>query len=1510
MTTDKQAVKAIAEAIVKASKTITDANNRNYVDNRLNNFKGGTGTGGSGGTISGTIPASQVTGLRNAVANYIGTAQSQAQQGDTVARYLLDALSGISGPQVSQAISQATFTSQQISDLTAGVAAIINLTTGTTIEDATIRQLKADIANVGLSNIGTADINYANIKDLTAGTAIFTEAVSNKLYIDRLAVTDANMLSLTAGEIMLKNTNGQFVRLVVDATTGEVSGEPVTFDGDDVFNDNSLNAEKLIENSITARELNVSSIFADQALIGAIKAQNIDVNDLFANNAFLSNIYTSSISAINDENCDISDNATIKLLNNTISLVVGEGSTSSSLVLTQGMIDAVSDIISLSADTIDLSANTSIDTRVRTVIEDEIIYQMTMVSTADILSSQVQSITLSAKLFRGKGDITSITSADSFIWKRISSNAYADALWNNNHSTGSKTLTITSSDVPNNATFVCEYIETGTVLASVSKGIIDYTDGEVLSVSIGQNLPVTQVYDSNEQEYSPDWSDDELVLTPSILNGGNVVQLGDQNVSVTWKRKVGSGSESDLITGETVTDKCLHVSANVLGSVTSGMLTYVAHVSYLRSGSTATAQDEKTFTLVKAGRDADVKSVQIQGEQVFKYSNTGALISSDTIHLEAITQSCTVAGWYYKSSNGIWIEYPSNLDNTTASDDELYVHDTDSVFNDDVAVIKVATNDNNVYDIFSIYKVYNGSKGDKGDTGEGTPAPTVFLTNENITFSGDKNGVVKPTAINCNVIAYIGTTKVKPVIGTISGAPQGMTITTSDAGNNEISIILSIGQNATLGGPEEQFGALTIQISSPVSTNLSITWSKVNTGADGDAGQSAVVFDLYAPRGTFFVNGEGDLLIESSAYDGSEKITTQQASYSWQKYVSGSWVNVQGATTESLIVNGTDVEGHATYRCSMVYNNITYYATITLVDKTDNYQAVIESSGGNIFKNSIGSSDLKCRIFQNGEEVDSTGVRYTCWWYKLDKDGNPENWNQYDASGNPVGEGVVRKAGKSITVTDKDVDEKATFICEVEDQAVQSQDERIITSANYTIVDINDPVQAGDEPTNPTIGMLWIDTSVEPNQLKRWNGEAWVSVSDVDVPVLNSIITTLQTDISQQQGEIQLRATKEEVEQIDDRVTSAETQIAEIDVRYDGIALAVARKATNYRQTTRPEDGNVGDIWVQPITSGPLAGTEKTYQAVGVNTATVEFAYSDDGEILYKYDDTEDEYDITVDENDNIAFDAPGDYIVNADGTLTVNVGWKEVIGDGVAALAIDVNGIQSTVADLSGNISVVSQKADRIDWVIKSGTSQSNMKLTDEMLGVIANDIDLQANNTIKITSAKQITAEAASAIDLSSNDTIRITSANQISASAANVLDLSSNNTIKITSANQISIDALNSIDLSTNRAILTLTDNVSTVQTIAENAVSQTKGAVVVDDVGIHIGRAVLDENGEYVRDDEGNITYTTNQVVVTDRAVNIEQRGSVFSSFASNYVQFGNYQLRQSSDGGLVFKLKDG
>ena len=54
----------------------------------------------------------------------------------------------------------------------------------------------------------------------------------------------------------------------------------------------------------------------------------------------------------------------------------------------------------------------------------------------------------------------------------------------------------------------------------------------------------------------------------------------------------------------------------------------------------------------------------------------------------------------------------------------------------------------------------------------------------------------------------------------------------------------------------------------------------------------------------------------------------------------------------------------------------------------------------------------------------------------------------------------------------------------------------MIAGAQYTIVDLSDPIQQGTAPANPVTGMLWLDTSASPPMLRRWNGTSWEDVGD------------------------------------------------------------------------------------------------------------------------------------------------------------------------------------------------------------------------------------------------------------------------------------------------------------------------------------------------------------------------------------------------------------------------------
>lgn len=567
------------------------------------------------------------------------------------------------------------------------------------------------------------------------------------------------------------------------------------------------------------------------------------------------------------------------------------------------------------------------------------------------------------------------------------------------------------------------------IIATGSKTIIDLSDGKSLSAYLGANQPRTQIYDVNAASYAPNWATTagKLVITPVIYANQTAIALTNSALSITWKRKEGSSTEANLTTGEAVSGNVLTVSANKLSSITSGLLTYIAYVTYTDpdTGLAINATADITFALVKTGENA--KSAWISGEQVFKYDKSGA-VSPAQITLTANLQNVTMGKWQYKNSSGAWTDYPTTNDNTTITSTTLIVKPTHAVFVGDTAALRIVTSDDNVNDATSLYKVSDGTNGTNGTNGSaGAAASVAFLTNENVTFAADASGQVAATTVTCHVVGYKGTTKSQPTVGTISGAVTGMTVSKGTATNKEIPIIITIAANATLGGAGQQQGAITVPVTAPVSTTLKINWSKVCTGATGATGPAgaagangadAIVFSLYAPDGTVFQNGEGSLTIKTAAYKGAAAISSG-ATYAWAKYASGSWSTISGSTGSSLTVSGSTVTGMASYRCTMTYGGKSYQDVITLIDKTDNYQATIDSTGGDIFKNTVGTSTLTCRLFQNGEEVDADGSEHTYTWYRRDKDGNA------------LDSGSSFATGKSVTVDGDDVDVKTTFVCEV-----------------------------------------------------------------------------------------------------------------------------------------------------------------------------------------------------------------------------------------------------------------------------------------------------------------------------------------------------------------------------------------------------------------------------------------------------------------------------------------------
>lgn len=144
----------------------------------------------------------------------------------------------------------------------------------------------------------------------------------------------------------------------------------------------------------------------------------------------------------------------------------------------------------------------------------------------------------------------------------------------------------------------------------------------------------------------------------------------------------------------------------------------------------------------------------------------------------------------------------------------------------------------------------------------------------------------------------------------------------------------------------------------------------------------------------------------------------------WRKISSDIASNITGVTTNTITVYDAYVVNYSVFMClikdtdagSNTYNNV-FKDTVTIVDQSDLIQVSIASTGGDVFKNGVGSTTLTAKLYRAGVELDAGGSAYTYTWTIFDKDGNVTTFNG----------GASTKTGKSITVGDADVSVKSTF---------------------------------------------------------------------------------------------------------------------------------------------------------------------------------------------------------------------------------------------------------------------------------------------------------------------------------------------------------------------------------------------------------------------------------------------------------------------------------------------------
>lgn len=230
------------------------------------------------------------------------------------------------------------------------------------------------------------------------------------------------------------------------------------------------------------------------------------------------------------------------------------------------------------------------------------------------------------------------------------------------------------------------------------------------------------------------------------------------------------------------------------------------------------------------------------------------------------------------------------------------------------------------------------------------------------------------------------------------------------------------------------------------STNLSITHPLSISFSRVVNGSGIVDLLVTTPNGNVFKNTLVPTLTAKAELWRGSTVDTTNVTYKWAvmdpsvtsssssgydadfgtgwKKLSDTTGMYSGTTTNTLTIYAAAVESYAVIWCSAkdtdsasaTYNS-KFYDVATFIDNSDPIQIVITSTGGDIFKNGLGSTTLTAVCYQAGVEIDSAG-NGTYTWTKYDQNGTIDT--TWGTSGS--------KTGKTLSVSNSDVDTKATFV--------------------------------------------------------------------------------------------------------------------------------------------------------------------------------------------------------------------------------------------------------------------------------------------------------------------------------------------------------------------------------------------------------------------------------------------------------------------------------------------------
>ena len=126
--------------------------------------------------------------------------------------------------------------------------------------DVTAEQIDAQIARLTTLTAGTADFDLATIQNLLANALVLEKGTAGTMYINNLAVTSANILNVTLGNLVVKGEDGQYYRIAI-GTDGVIRTEVET-----VTDGVPESGGQIVETTINAETITGQNIMGNEGI--------------------------------------------------------------------------------------------------------------------------------------------------------------------------------------------------------------------------------------------------------------------------------------------------------------------------------------------------------------------------------------------------------------------------------------------------------------------------------------------------------------------------------------------------------------------------------------------------------------------------------------------------------------------------------------------------------------------------------------------------------------------------------------------------------------------------------------------------------------------------------------------------------------------------------------------------------------------------------------------------------------------------------------------------------------------------------------------------------------------------------------------------------------------------------------------------------------------------------------------------------------------------------------------